>query len=335
MPISSNSIHERVTRYLTRAELETGSRTQQLAGDASSRVYVRLTTPTGNTRMLVVYPDSVEIEKLPYLNVSHLLTKLGIRTPTTVSYDAELGIVEVEDLGDLTLHKLIQTAAPKDRTQHYLEAVSIIHQIQRNARNLDKSSFSPFNLCLGEDRLLWELEFFVKHFLVNARRASLKPGHRDALHEEFSRLASEINVEPRVLCHRDFHSRNLMLYQCHFYVIDFQDACMGPQTYDLVSLLRDCYVDNTSEFVDQMIDEYLKLVNVANPREFKRRFDVMSVQRHLKALGTFGYQSSVAGNVHYLDNVPRTLNYLRSVFKNHERFDQLRVLLAQYVPELG
>ena len=125
-----------------------------------------------------------------------------------------------------------------------------------------------------------------------------------------------------------------MLHGADLHVIDFQDARMGPDTYDLVSLLRDSYVDHPAVFVDQMIDEYLRLRATTDHAGYRRRFDVMSVQRHLKALGTFGYQSAVAGNLRYNDDVPRTLSYLRLVFEQHTRFDRLRTLLAVHLPEL-
>ena len=104
-----------------------------------------------------------------------------------------------------------------------------------------------------------------------------------------------------MLCHRDYHSRNLMLHERRLYIIDFQDARMGPDTYDLASLLRDSYVDHTEARVDELIRGYLKLggPSQATPEafaEYRRRFDLMSVQRNLKALGTFGHQTTSRNN---------------------------------------
>jgi len=110
---------------------------------------------------------------------------------------------------------------------------------------------------------------------------------------------------------------------------------MGPDSYDLVSLLRDSYVDNPPALVEAMIDEYLRLTESPDDVGFRRRFDVMSVQRHLKALGTFGYQSTVAGTTRYEADVPRTLRYVATVFDRHVRFDRLRTLLSLHVTELG
>ena len=118
-----------------------------------------------------------------------------------------------------------------------------------------------------------------------------------ALREEWARIVDELAAEPRVLCHRDYHSRNLMWHDDTLYVIDFQDARMGPDTYDLVSLLRDSYVDLPDAAVDDLIDYFVALDPRQRPTapsdpEFRRRFDLMALQRNLKALGTFGYQTT-------------------------------------------
>ena len=108
-----------------------------------------------------------------------------------------------------------------------------------------------------------------------------------------------------MLCHRDYHSRNLMLHRDSLYIIDFQDARMGPDTYDLVSLLRDSYVDIVDREVDELIAYFLALKGRnQDDLEFRRRFDVMALQRNLKALGTFGYQTIARRNTVYIQYMP-------------------------------
>ncbi len=126
-----------------------------------------------------------------------------------------------------------------------------------------------------------------------------------------------------------------MLHDGRLYVIDFQDARMGPDTYDLVSLLRDSYVDHDPSFVAHLIAHYHELTGSPGGEAFLQRFDLMSVQRHLKALGTFGCQTAVAGSARYRGDIPRTLGYLREVFGRYRRFDRLSTLLAAHVPELS
>jgi aminoglycoside/choline kinase family phosphotransferase len=119
-------------------------------------------------------------------------------------------------------------------------------------------------------------------------------------------------------------------------VIDFQDARMGPDTYDLVSLLRDSYVDLAPDDVEALIAIFLERADASpDMTAFRERFDRMALQRNLKALGTFGYQASVRGNQAYLPYVSRTLGYVRDNLRRHPRFDGIAAVLGRAVPELG
>src|SRR5207245_7792741 len=151
----------------------------------------------------------------------------------------------------------------------------------------------------------WELNFFAKHFVEGYRASPFGAADRDALDAEWAAIVEELASEPRVLCHRDYHSRNLMLHDASLYIIDFQDARLGPDTYDLVSLLRDSYVDINDRQLDDLIAYFLALTGATDDQEFRRRFDVMALQRNLKALGTFGYQTAVRRNPVYIQYIPR------------------------------
>jgi hypothetical protein len=138
-----------------------------------------------------------------------------------------------------------------------------------------------------------------------------------------------------VLCHRDYHSRNLMWRDGRLCIIDFQDARLGPDTYDLVSLLRDSYVDLPERVVDELIAYFLALSGrPADDAEFRRRFDLMALQRNLKALGTFGYQTTARRNPVYIQYIPRTLKHARENLHKHARFGPLLTILARHVEEL-
>jgi aminoglycoside/choline kinase family phosphotransferase len=125
-----------------------------------------------------------------------------------------------------------------------------------------------------------------------------------------------------------------MVHGGQLYVIDFQDARMGPDTYDLASLLRDSYVDITDRELDGFLAYFLAVQGSADPVAFRRRFDLMAVQRNLKALGTFGYQAAARGNPIYIQYMPRTLRYVRDNFEKYARFGRLRDLLATHIDEL-
>ena len=129
-----------------------------------------------------------------------------------------------------------------------------------------------------------------------------------------------------------------MLHDGSLYIIDFQDARMGPDTYDLVSLLRDSYVDFTEAQVESLIAFFLALREgrqpSQGPAEFRRRFDLMALQRNLKALGTFGFQTTSRHNTVYIQYIPRTLNFARGNLVRYPRFARLRELLAEHLEEL-
>jgi hypothetical protein len=184
------------------------------------------------------------------------------------------------------------------------------------------------------DKLTWELDFFIKHFVEAYRGVVIAPAARDELRREFAGLIQVLAAERRVLCHRDYHSRNLMLHGGQLYIIDFQDARMGPDTYDLVSLLRDSYVDLHEQTVGELIAYFLALKGEAGQEsEFRQRFDVMALQRNLKALGTFGYQTTARRNPVYIQYIPRTLRYVRDNLSRLTQYGRIHELLAAHVEE--
>jgi hypothetical protein len=186
------------------------------------------------------------------------------------------------------------------------------------------------------EKLSWELHYFEKHFLEGLRGCDLSVEDRATLAEGFHRLAAEIASWPRVLCHRDFHSRNLMLHKSTLYWIDFQDARLGHASYDLASLLRDSYVSLPEELVAALVEEFRRRTAPDEaPGAFERRFELMSVQRNLKALGTFGYMTVVRGTDVYLPYVPGTLQHARRNLARHPELRELRRVLARHLEELA
>jgi aminoglycoside/choline kinase family phosphotransferase len=211
--------------------------------------------------------------------------------------------------------------------------------LQRRGDELRADAYIPYRVAFDVEKLTWELDFFVKYFIEGYRGAALAPQERAALSEEWSSIVTELAGERRVLCHRDYHSRNLMLHDGRLYIIDFQDARMGPDTYDLVSLLRDAYVDLPPSQVDEPwptsgLTRGPSRRSTEDQREFRRRFDLMALQRNLKALGTFGYQTTARRNPVYIQYIPRTLRYARHNLQKGDRFARLRDLLTDHVDEL-
>ena len=329
---------ERLARFLAETgRTGSGVTTVPLAGDASDRRYVRVSRPNAPSEILAVYPGPIEIATLSFAVVAKLLDAMPVPAPRVIAHSDSLGIVVLEDLGDSTLQTHLDHASSAERRARYREAIALIHTVQARGLELESAEQLPFSLAFDADKLMWELQFFATHFLVAHREAVLSPAARALLDAEFEAVAGELAAEPRVLCHRDYHSRNLMLSGGRLYLIDFQDARMGPDTYDLVSLLRDSYVDISPTEVDEGIEAFLSLHSPAggtDAQRFRRRFDLMAVQRNLKALGTFGFQATTHQKTAYLQYVPRTLGYLKAPLATYPRFNRLRDLLANNLVEL-
>src|SRR5215813_5907394 len=280
---SADDARTRIDAYLATRPNARDAKVVPLTGDASDRRYFRILVRDETAHVLAVHPGPIDFEALPFVNVAKLLSQLPVPVPRILGHSNELGIIALQDLGDVTLQAHLGAASPAQHAALYRQAVSFIDTLQRRG--------------------------------------------------------AELASEPRVLCHRDYHSRNLMLHNGSLYIIDFQDARMGPDTYDLVSLLRDSYVDFTEAQVDALMAFFLalrdgRLPTRSDPAEFRRRFDVMALQRNLKALGTFGFQTTSRQNTVYIQYIPRTLTFARANLVRYPRFARLRELLAEHVEEL-
>jgi aminoglycoside/choline kinase family phosphotransferase len=334
-PTLPSDPRERIDAYLTRSGLAARSpRIVPLTGDASDRRYFRVLLQDGSPIVLSLYAAPFEFEKLSFVNVSRLLAQMPVPVPEVLGHAEDLGVLALQDLGDVTLQAHLGAASPSDHSALYRQAMSLISTLQRRGAELESPEYLPYQNAFDVEKLTWELDFFIKHFVEAYRGVVIPPGSREALRGEFATLIETLAAEPRVLCHRDFHSRNLMLHEGELYIIDFQDARMGPDTYDLVSLLRDAYVDLPERTVDELIAYFLALQGRSGTeREFKPRFDLMALQRNLKALGTFGYQTTANRNPVYIQYIPRTLRYVRNNLAHLPQFGRLRDLLAAHVEE--
>jgi aminoglycoside/choline kinase family phosphotransferase len=308
-----------------------------LTGDASDRRYYRVLIRGGDSVVLALHSGVIDFDKMPFVNVARLLAQVPLPVPTILHHSDALGIIGLQDLGDVTLQAHLGAAPAEQHDALYRQAVSFIARMQQRGAELRSDQYLPYRIAFDTDKLSWEFEFFYKYFLKSYRGVSPSVAVQTALSREWSSVVEELANEPRVLCHRDYHSRNLMLKGGQLFIIDFQDARMGPDTYDLVSLLRDSYVDLTSGQVDELIAYFLALKHGpagVSDGEFRRRFDLMALQRNFKALGTFGYQTVTRANSVYIQYIPRTLNYLRVNLTKYPRFARMQELLAPLIEEL-
>lgn len=334
-PSEDDAARDRIDRYLAESGLVAPTvRVVPLTGDASDRRYFRIISSDGSSTVLALHADAIDFASLPFANVARLLRQVPLPVPAILGHSDVLGIVALEDLGDVTLQAHLGAASPAEHRALYRQAVALIDLLQRRGGELASNDYPAYRITFDVEKLTWELNFFVRHFLEAYRGAALGEDDRAKLDEEWTAITRELAAEPRVLCHRDYHSRNLMLHDGRLYIIDFQDARMGPDTYDLASLLRDSYVDIADRELDELIAYFLALKGLTDASEFRRRFDLMSLQRNLKALGTFGYQTTTRGNPVYIQYMPRTLNYARTTLEKYPRFARLRELLAAHIEEI-
>jgi aminoglycoside/choline kinase family phosphotransferase len=340
----AREVRERLELYLERSGLRSKTLTiVPLTGDASDRKYFRLVARDGPALVLALHPQPFDFATLPFVRVAALLNQMPLPVPSIVAHADDLGVLVLQDLGDVTLQAYLGAVPAREQLGLYRLAVSFLEILQRRGEELASPELPPYKVAFDLEKLLWELDFFTKHFIEGYRGTTIPASERAALGEEWVALAGELAAEPRVLCHRDYHSRNLMVSAGDLYIIDFQDARLGPDTYDLASLLRDSYVDLSEDAVDELLRHFVALKTEGKPAEsaaswastFRRRFDCMSLQRNLKALGTFGYQTAARGNPVYIQYIPRTLRYVKRNLTRHSRFGRLHGVLAGLIDELN
>jgi aminoglycoside/choline kinase family phosphotransferase len=324
----------RLEQYLAEQQLTAQTlHVMPLTGDASDRRYYRVLLRDAPPIVLALHAGPIEFASMPFVSIARLLAEVPVPVPRILHYSDPLGVLGLEDLGDVTLQAHLGATTATEHAALYRQAVGFIALMQQRGEALRSDAYPPYRIAFDVEKLTWEMEFFVKHYLLAYKGAAPAESQRVALREEWAAIVEELASEPRVLCHRDYHSRNLMLNKGSLYIIDFQDARMGPDTYDLASLLRDSYVDLSSQQVDGLIAYFLahKRGDIPDDAEFRRRFDLMALQRNLKALGTFGYMTTSRNNTVYIQYIPRTLAYVKTNLAKYPRFERLRSLLDSWL----
>ncbi|CDM65339.1 aminoglycoside phosphotransferase family protein [Pyrinomonas methylaliphatogenes] len=332
---------ERLRLYLERSGCAVdASRIIALTPDASVRAYFRIPWH-GATAVAAVYPEPFDPATHPFLDVTQLFAEAGLPVPQVIAVEGELGIIVQEDLGDRQLRNLLETASEDEREQRLEEAIGLIAQIQAATELAYARDSICSRLAFDEAKLSWELDFFYQHYFGSLRGEKLSDSEERRLKDELYELARELAARPRILCHRDFHVSNLMVDQRgRLRIIDHQDARMGPASYDLVSLLLDRQKAPPSLaelrerrlfFLEARASRGLPTID---PDEFAREFRLTTVQRGLKAVGTFSCQTAVYGRGRaYARFIRPTLEIVLQALEWLGRFPEIRRQIAARIKD--
>jgi aminoglycoside/choline kinase family phosphotransferase len=296
------------------------------SNDASFRRYFRIHTD-GGTRIVMDAPPPQE-DCRPFVHVANLLHVAGMHAPDVIASDLEEGFLLLSDLGNTTYLDVLN----EDNVDRlYGDATGALAQLQ--------ACIDPASAGLPDydaELLGFELSLFKDWYLQRHLGMTLDGGQESTLAATNKLLVDNALAQTQVCVHRDYHSRNLMFTEQHNPgVLDFQDAVIGPVTYDLVSLLRDCYIAWPRERVEEWVQNYYQIavdsgiVNEDNVSEmqFQRHFDLMGVQRHLKAIGIFARLLHRDGKGGYINDIPRTLGYVKDVAGRYPELGEFAAFL--------
>jgi len=326
-------IHEWLSRDLGMKP----ERVEPASADASFRRYFRAFN-NGATYIVMDAPPGKE-DVRPYLKVTRLLETLGAHVPHVHQADTDRGLLLLEDLGGT--HYLSRFNAGEDPERLYGDALRVLADVQVRGRTA-AAELPPYD----REPLAREVALMPEWFLGRHLSVGLSDVESRMIARTFEFLVVEALAQPTVFVHRDFHSRNLMVVaDRNPGIIDFQDALRGPVGYDLVSLLKDCYISWPRERVVRWVSGYRALLRSkgdagawlsgADDTEFLRWFDLIGVQRHVKVLGVFARLWYRDGKAGYLRDLPLTLEYVRDTCTRYPELGEFgRFLEERVVGEL-
>lgn len=294
------------------------------SSDASFRRYFRVWYDDQTRIVMDAPPDKEDCR--PFVAIAQALRGLGLNAPTVLDGDFNRGLLLLTDLGSRQyLAELNDHSVPG----LYGDALEALARLQTSG-DPDSALLPAYDAAL----LHREMDLFRDWFLGRLLALELSVAEQHTLDQTFAALSANALEQPQVWVHRDYHSRNLMVTDPdNPGVLDFQDAVVGAVTYDLVSLLRDCYIAWPRPQVETWALDHrarlraLGMTGLDDADQFLRWFDLMGVQRHLKAIGIFARLNLRDGKPGYLGDIPRTLGYVLTVAECYPELVGLRDLL--------
>jgi aminoglycoside/choline kinase family phosphotransferase len=312
------------------------------SNDASFRRYFRVSfnnkvadQVAGQAFIIMDAPPKKE-DIIPFITIASSLEATGVHVPHIYASNQKSGFILMSDLGQKDYLTLLNSDLDRERIDKlYADAMSALVVMQLGLRTdieQQKMALFPYDA----ERLQMEMQLLPDWYVKVHCQQHLNEAEQLIWQQAISRLVESAQEQPQVFVHRDYHSRNLMYYNEHNPgVIDFQDAVIGPITYDVVSLLRDSYISWPDDRVYEWLEQYRQmllrenLLTEDNKEQFVRWFDWMGIQRQLKVVGIFCRLNYRDGKTNYLDDIPQTLAYLFNVCARYPEFSDLLALLMR------
>ena len=289
------------------------------SSDASFRTYYRITHNGGTDILMHAPPDKETLTDV--IKINSKLESANITVPKIKEVNEDLGLILMSDFG-----KKVYLNNLNDETVFclYTDAIDVIHNMQNNITTSDLSYFD-----IQEQKN--EINLFIDWFLKNHIGYDDKKLDGMGIKEILTDLLGKIDEIPKKFIHRDYHSRNLMLLEKgNPGVLDYQDAMTGPITYDLVSLLKDCYIKWDDELVKKMSKTYFQRLDLETSFDvFNYWFDITGLQRHLKAIGIFSRLNYRDNKPAYMNDIPRTLSYIRETVCKYDELKEIKLVLDE------
>lgn len=328
MPDNPDHRRQALLHWLDRELGLNVSRMVPASKDASFRRYFRVTTGDAQYIAMDAPPDKELSE--PFLRIAGWLAAMDLHSPRVIEHDLRQGFLLLTDLGDRQYLDCL-LSNPQDAERLYRDALGALDQMQRKGAAY-QAELPPYDRAL----LARELALFRDWLCGRQLALSFSAEEEGRWQQTCEYLMAAALSQPRVFVHRDYHSRNLMVCdQKNPGILDFQDAVEGALTYDLVSLLRDCYVRWPRAFVQSLARESFEMCRERLPgyseQQFLRDFDLSGVQRHLKAAGIFARLEIRDHRTGYLKDVPRTLNYIVEVAPRYPQLAFVQSLITDRV----
>jgi N-acetylmuramate 1-kinase len=307
---------------------------EKLTGDASTRRYYRIAGEGRTYVVCLANPLEKEQHLSPFMEVQRLLEAEGVRVPKIYDYDPSQGYFLEEDLGDQTLIRyLAENNTSNNEFEIYKKIIDILISIHKTPKtSLENKKCAT--LAFDVDKLYSEIEFTNKYLIEIFFDHKLSIEESEILRTGFMKVCEKLAKQERVLTHRDFHTRNIMVTGEEFVVIDFQDARMGIAQYDLVSMLEDAYYkierSNKYELKKYYYKTYLsKTMSKYSFEDFLLEYDYAAIQRVYKAIGSFAYIYSTRGDHRYIKYIGYCFENLRSILNKHDEFQELTTCLSK------